>query len=194
MNVLDVAAEVLYGLVARLAVIAIGMMNIPKNREIVAGKAVEHVSESACVGVDTAGLYENTDTDALRVGNERLESRVNSILVAVNSAYDYVENASVVGNIHQRLYLIGYRAAEGYIERGIKAGNIQLHIAQSADGGSRVVFMEGTAAVNEGVKLREIVDLYAAKSHLGCHLDHFIEGKAGPTASGKGKLHYTSSS
>ena len=57
MNVADVSAEILYGVITRFTPVSVGVVNIPKNREIVACEAVEHITEPCGVGVDATGLY-----------------------------------------------------------------------------------------------------------------------------------------
>ena len=68
-----IRAEVFDGRIGRLAVVAVGMVHIPKRRQLVAGKLVHQPPQPRRIGVDAAGLDQNGELHRLRVADQRLE-------------------------------------------------------------------------------------------------------------------------
>ena len=147
MNVLDVAAEVLYRLVARFTVISVGVIYVPENSEIVTGKAVKHIPEPCGVGIYAARFNEQADADALCIGNDRGENLIHCLIAVIQSAHDDVWNASVVGNIHKRLYGVDILGGnDGHIRNSL--GTLLGHLP-SAVNRLGVLLSRGSCTCNE---------------------------------------------
>ena len=153
MNVANLGDKVLYGCITRLAVISVGVVNVPKSRKIVACKSVKHSAESCRVGVNSARFYKNTYLFLGCYGQKLVDCGANLFLVVGKCANYDVGNSCTVCNINKSLKSAYCRIVGGYVKRCIKAGNRSFSFLKQASGCANVVFVKGAILFGHGVKL-----------------------------------------
>ena len=191
-DVADVGAQVLDCRVSALALVAVGVVDVPEGGELVAGEVIHQGAEPGRVGVDAAGLEEDGHVQPLGLGQEAPQILAHRVLVVGEGAGRHVGHLGVAGRLHQTAHCL--RPAVGKIHGGVEAGNFQLLLPELADGCRRLVLVEGAAAVLKGRELLEVVDLDAAEFHVKGGVDPLLPGEIGPAAGGKGEVHASSSS
>ena len=169
-------------------------MNIPQNCQLIAGEAVQQVTESCGVRVDTGGLNEQGNVFFSCLGQQDGQILPDLIFVVSQSNGADVGNVSVLGHFHQRFQPPDAVGAGRQVVRAVKAGNLQLLFPELTDSSGGPIFMERTGLIQQGIELGQIVNFNATKAHIQSQIHHFLPAQFGPATGGKGEFHASSSS
>ena len=164
--------------------IAVGVVDIPKGCQLIAGEVVEEGAKAGGVGEYAAGLEQDGQAKAFGVGNENAERAADALIVVAQSHDTDIRHLHIVGDLHDVANVVQAVLA-GDIAGGVKHRNGELFLPKLTDGGRGIVFMEGTAAIGQRGGLMDIVDLNASEAHVQGGLDVFFPADVEPAAGGE---------
>ena len=194
MHMADIGAQIFDGGVAAFAEVPVGMVHVPQDAQLVAGALVQKAAQTGGVGIDAAGLDQQGHVPAPGFLQQDSQVLPNLRLIIVEGAGADVGNPGVLGHFHQALQPGDCGIAVGQVIGCVEAGDSQLLFVKLTDSGCGLIFVEGTAAVQQGVELGQVIDFDAAEAHIQCQIHHFFPGEIGPATGGKGEVHASSSS
>ena len=197
-DVANVSAQVLDGLVRRLAADPVGVLEIPEDGQIIAGEAVEHVPQPDRVGKDAHGLDEH--------GDPRLHGQGFAAAQALDKCLRHFAAGGGVDADVGDLELAGGLNAVGDLPAillqllpvcdvadGVDAGEAEPRFVELPQGGGGHMGVEGAAAGRQGGGM-DVPQLDALELHFLGDADVVRPGIAFPALDGKGELHCTASS
>ena len=198
MDVAHISAQVLDGLVRRLAAHPVGVLEIPQHRQVVAGEIIQHVPQPAGVGKDAHGLDEHGDARLLGQGlaaAQTFDQGVRHFAAGggVDADIGYLELAGGLDAVRDLPAVFFQLVPVGNVADSVYAGEAEPRFIELPQGGGSHVGVEGTAPGRQGSAV-DVPQLDALELHFLGRADIVRPGIAFPALDGKGELHCTASS
>ena len=197
-DVTDVSAQVLDDLLGGLTASEVGGRQLPQCAEAVAGEAIQEIAEGHRLAEQTRGLHEETHPACLGLGKDTgdqgghvLDGGLHLSLGSGGGAETDVGDMEAARHVHamQDLGLgLGGSRGVGGINEAIDAGDGQLLLVETAEGGGGGVIVERAVTAHEHGAV-DVVDLHAGIAQRGGHVAELIEGMIVPPFGGKREFH-----